>query len=203
MAERGVVAIRATMRAPKPDSEAQPAYTLALMSLQTRASAPKRRWLLVPAIVAAFALAYAFAGFVFAPWIAGRELPRLVEQQLHQRARIGEISFNPFTLRLHAREFALETMDGRPLLGFTDAVVGLRWHSLWRRAWVLDEVRLVDPAVHLEIAKDGRLNLAALVPDGAPADSTPRFAIGNFTVANGSIFFEDHRQGYRDRVEHL
>jgi hypothetical protein len=153
--------------------------------------------------VAAFALAYALAGFVLAPWVAGRELPRLVEQQLHQRARIGEISFNPFTLRLHAREFALETMEGRPLLGFTDAVLGFRWNSLLRRAWVLDEVRLVDPAVHLEIAKDGRLNLATLVPDTGAADSTRRFAIGNFSVANGSIDFEDHRQGYRDRVERL
>jgi Domain of Unknown Function (DUF748) len=175
------------------------------MSLQTRPKAPNRRWLLVPVIVAAFALAYAVAGFVLAPWVAERELPRLVEQHLHQRARIGEISFNPFTLRLHAREFALETMEGRPVLGFTDAVVGFRWHSLLRRAWVLDEVRLVDPAVHLEIAKDGRLNLATLVPDTGPADSAQpaRFAIGNFSVTNGSIDFEDHRQGYRDRVERL
>jgi Domain of Unknown Function (DUF748) len=175
------------------------------MSLQTRPRAPNRRWLLVPVIVAALALAYALAGFVLAPWVAERELPRLVEQQLHQRARIGEISFNPFTLRLHAREFALETMEGRPVLGFTDAVVGFRWLSLLRRGWVLEEVRLVDPAVHLEIAKDGRLNLATLVPDTTAADSTQpaRFAIGKFSVANGSIDFEDHRQGYRDRVERL
>lgn len=175
------------------------------MSLQTRPRAPNRRWLLVPVIVAALALAYALAGFVLAPWVAGRELPRFVEQQLHQRARIGEINFNPFTLRLHAREFVLETMEGRPVLGFTDAVVGFRWLSLLRRGWVLDEVRLVDPAVHLEIAKDGRLNLATLVPDSGAADSTQpaRFAIGTFSVVNGSIDFEDHRQGYRDRVERL
>jgi uncharacterized protein involved in outer membrane biogenesis len=175
------------------------------MSIQTRPKAPNRRWLLVPVIVAAFALAYALAGFVLAPWIAERELPRLVEQQLHQRARIGEISFNPFTLRLQARQFALETMEGRPVLGFTDAVLGFRWLSLLRRAWVLDEVRLVDPALHLEIAKDGRLNLAAFVPDaGGTASTQPaRLAIGHFSVVNGSIDFEDHRQGYRNRVEHL
>ena len=35
------------------------------------------------------------------------------------------------------------------MLGFTDAVVGFRWLSLLRRGWVLDEVRLVDPAMHL------------------------------------------------------
>ncbi len=175
------------------------------MSQQPRAPGTSRRWLLVAVIAAACVLAYALAGFLLAPWIAGRELPRFVDAQLHHRARIGEISFNPFTLRLHARDFALETPEGRPVLGFTDAVVALQWHSLLRRAWVLDEVRLVDPAVHVEIAKDGRLNLAALAPDAAPAGSgeTPRFAIGQFSVVNGSIDFEDHRQGYRNRVERL
>jgi uncharacterized protein DUF748 len=175
------------------------------MSQQTRPKALTRKWLLVPVIAAALAVAYALAGFLLAPWIVERELPRFAEEQLQHRARIGEISFNPFTLRLHAREFALETKEGRPVLGFTDAVVGFRWHSLLRRGWVLDEVRLVDPAVHFEIAKDGRLNLAALVPETGAADSAQpaRFAIGSFSVVNGSMDFEDHRQGYRDRVERL
>src|ERR1039458_327454 len=103
------------------------------MNPQTPPRAPNRRWLLVPVIAAVLAVGYAVAGFLLVPWVAERELPRLVEQQLHQRARIGEISFNPFTLRLHAREFALETMEGRPVLGFTDAVLGFRWYSLLRR----------------------------------------------------------------------
>lgn len=175
------------------------------MSQQTRSQALMRKRVLVPAIAVALALAYALAGFLLVPWIAERELPRFAEEQLHHRARIGKISFNPFTLRLHAREFALETQEGRPVFGFADAVVGLEWHSLLRRAWVLDELLLVDPAAHLEIAKDGRLNLAALAPDaGTAARAQPvRFAIGHFSVTNGSIDFEDHRQGYRNRVERL
>ena len=157
------------------------------------------------AIAAAIAVLYALAGFLLAPWLAERELPRFFEQQMHHRARIGAISFNPFTLRLHAREFALETGEGRPVLGFADAVVDLAWHSLLRRAWVVDEVRLVDPTARLEIGKDGRLNLAALAPDtGAAAPVRPvQFAVGRFSVVNGSIDFDDHRQGYRNRLEHL
>lgn len=167
-----------------------------------------RKRLLVPLIAAALAAAYALAGFLLFPWIAERELPRFVEEQLHHRARIGEIRFNPFTLRLQARAFALETMQGRPLLGFADAVADLGWVSLARRAWVLDEVELVDPAAHVEIAMDGRLNLAALAfgagaAGGADAAQLPRLFIGRFSVANGSIDFEDQRQDYRNRVEHL
>ena len=175
------------------------------MNQGRQARPPSRRWLLVPVVAAGFTLLYALGGFLLAPWIAGRELPRFAAEQLHHRARVGEISFNPFTLRLQVREFALETTEGRPVLGFADAVVDLAWRSLLRRAWVLDEVQLVDPAAHVEIAKDGRINLAALAPGAETAGSTqPQgFDIGRLSVVNGSIDFEDQRQGYRNRLEHL
>lgn len=67
----------------------------------------------VVAVAFVFALAYALIGFLLTPWIAKRELPRLVEEKLHHRARIGEIVFNPFTLTLRVSDFALEEMDGR------------------------------------------------------------------------------------------
>ena len=164
-----------------------------------------RRLLLVPLIVVALAAVYALAGFLLAPWLVERELPRLVQDKLQHRARIGPLSFNPFALRLQAREFALETMDGRPVLGFGEAVVDLAWRSLLHRAWVLDEVRLVDPAVHVEISKQGRLNLAAVLPDadGTASAQPARLAIGRLSVVNGSIDFEDQRQGYRNRAERL
>ena len=167
---------------------------------------PRMRKLL-RGLLAATALlaAYALAGFVLAPWIVERELPRFAAEQLRHRASVGAISFNPFTLRLQAREFALETMEGRPVLGFGDAVLDLAWHSLLRRAWVLDEVRLVDPVVRVEIEKDGRLNLAALAPGAGETGSTspPGFDITRLSVVNGSIDFADQRQGYRNRLERL
>ena len=170
-----------------------------------QAQPPSRRWLLVPVLAAGFIFLYALVGFLLAPWIAGRELPRFAAEQLHHRARVGEISFNPFTLRLQLREFALETTEGRPVLGFADAVVDFAWQSLLRRGWVLDEVRLVDPAAHVEIAKDGRINLAALATGEGAAGSAPPpgFDIGRLSVVNGSINFDDQRQGYRDRLERL
>jgi Domain of Unknown Function (DUF748) len=175
------------------------------MSERNPPKAPMRKLLLVPVLAAVLVTLYALAGFLLVPWIAPRELPRLAEQDLHHRARVGEIRFNPFTLRLQARDFKVDTMDGRPVLGFAEAVVKLDWASLVRRAWLLSDVRLVDPTVEVEIAKDGRLNLAALAPDpgGTGSAQPPRFAIEHFSVSNGSIGFEDQRQGYRNRVEHL
>jgi hypothetical protein len=158
-------------------------------------------------VAAAFvlALAYTLTGFLLAPWVVKRELPRLVEEKLHHRARIGEIAFNPFTLTLHASNFSLEEMDGRPVIGFSDATVRVAWRSMLRRAWVLSEVRLVNPSMHVEISKQGLLNLAALAPPGS-GEASPqptRFAIGHVLLENGSVDFVDEREGYRNRLERL
>ncbi len=162
----------------------------------------RRRW---PwGVAAGLALAYLLAGFVFVPWLAKRELPRLVDENLHHRARIGGVAFNPFTLTLRATDFALEDKAGRPVLGFSAVTVDLEWRSLARRAWVFSEVRLVNPLAHVVISKDGRLNLTALVPGGgAPASEPARFAIGRFALENGRVDFEDQRGGYHNRIERL
>jgi len=174
------------------------------MSEQNPRKVLTRKLLLVTILAAVLVALYALAGFLLVPWIAQRELPRLAEQDLHHRARVGEIRFNPFTLRLQARNFSVDTMKGRPVLGFAQAVVKFEWASLARRAWMLSDVRLVDLRVRVEIAQDGRLNLAALAPGaGGGGAQPPRFAVEHFSVSNGSIDFEDQRQGYRNRVEHL
>ena len=172
---------------------------------QARAGVLRPRYL-VPAAVAALVLVYALVGFLLAPWLAGRELSRLVEENLHHRASIGRIAFNPFTLSLHATGFSLQTMDGRPVLGFSEATVGLSWSSILRRALVLSEVKLVDPSVRVEISKDGRLNLGALAAGaggGSNGGEPLRFSVGHLAIANGLVEFEDAREGYRNRIEGL
>jgi uncharacterized protein involved in outer membrane biogenesis len=176
------------------------------MNLQAKLKAAWRALRVPLSAVAALLLIYALAGFLLVPWLAKRELPRLVEEQSQCRARIGEIAFNPFTLKLRADDFALEEKNGQPLLGFRQAVVDLEWSSLFRRAWVLAEIRLVRPAVRVEISKDGRINLAALAPPseaGASKSEPVRFAIDHFVVENGDISFDDQREGYANGLEGL
>jgi len=172
---------------------------------QARAGVLRPRYL-VPAAVAALVLVYVLVGFLLAPWLAARELPRLVEEKLHHRASIGQIAFNPFTLVLNATAFSLRTAEGRPVLGFSEATVGLSWRSILRRAWVLSEVKLVDPSVRVEISKQGRFNLGALAAGAAGGSNVGeplRFSVGHLAIANGLVEFEDAREGYRNRIEGL
>ena len=72
----------------------------------------------VGAGVLLLATSWTLAGFTLVPWIAKRELPRIIAEQTQHRARIGEVRFNPFTLTLEATGFAVEDPAGQPLLGF-------------------------------------------------------------------------------------
>jgi Domain of Unknown Function (DUF748) len=152
---------------------------------------------------------YALAGFFLVPWIARRELPRVLDEQLHLRARVGAISFNPISLTLRLSDFALDDREGHPLLGFKEGVVDLEWRSLPRFAVVLGEVSLAGPVVHVVIDKDGRVNLAALAgPPSVPAKESapskpPRVVIEYAAIKDGLVEFEDRRENYSNRIEQL
>jgi len=180
------------------------------MNLPSETKPSRHRVLRVASIAAVIAivvvLVYSLAGFVLVPWLAKRELPQFAAEQLQGRARVENITFNPYTLVLRASDFALEEKDGRPLLGFREVSANLEWRSLVRRGWVLSELRLTEPTLHAEISEKGRLNLAALLPkssDKAASAEPARFAIGHLAVQNGRIDFLDQREGYKNRLEHL
>ncbi len=165
-----------------------------------------RRWpWIVVAVAVAALLSWTIAGFLLLPWLAKRELPRIADEQLQLRLRIGEVAFNPFTLSLRAFSVAIDDRTGQPLIGLDGADVKLAWGSLSSRAWMFSEVKLQAPTVNAVIAKDGRLNLAALLPpdDGRSQAGTPRFVIDRLELRGGSIAFEDRREGYRNRIEQL
>lgn len=170
------------------------------------ASRRTRLWAAGIAIAIAVAvLAWSAAGFLLLPWLAKRELPRVAEEQMQLRLRIGDVAFNPFTLALSVSGLAVEDRAGKPLLALAGGTVALEWRSLLRRAWVLSDLRLDTLSVHAVIDAAGRLNLAALLPPQR-ADASgglPRFALGSLSLRNGSVAFEDLRAGYRNRMEQL
>lgn len=176
---------------------------------------PRRLAISIALAVALLATLYAVGGFVLLPWYAQRELPQIVAEKLQRKAHVDEIRFNPFTLTLEAKNFSLKEHDGRPLVSFKHALIDLEWRALLHRAVVFGEIRLDTPSLHVEIAPDGRLNLAALAGEPAhekPADAKlqetkaaplPRFAIHELHIEHGVIAFDDQRAGYKNIFEDL
>ena len=159
-------------------------------------------WVAGPACLLA---AYAAAGFWLLPLLARTQIPRFAQTEMGRVAAIGDVSFNPFTLRLEAQDLRLAEADGAPLFSIGKLAMELRWKSLVQRAWSFDEIRVTSPSVKLAIAPDGKFNLAELLstlqrpPKEAATDSgIPRLIIARFTLEHGKVEVNDRRSSYAD-----
>src|SRR5450830_568209 len=148
---------------------------------------------------------YALAGTWLLPSVIKSQLPKYAETELERKASIGQLSFNPFTLRLEAQDVRLTEADGAPLFAVAGLAVEMQWRSLFRRAWSFAEIRITQPAVQLAIAKDGKFNIAEFLatlekhkkPD-EPNSPMPRLIIEHFALDNGQVAMHDKHAGYDD-----
>jgi uncharacterized protein involved in outer membrane biogenesis len=167
---------------------------------------PGRRGLMIATgILAGVIVLYALAGFLLAPWLAKREIPRRAAEAGLQ-ARIGEVAVNPFTLHLRVTGLAVEEPGGAPLLSLGAGEADIQWRPLLRGDLAFSELTLREPAVHARISEKGELNLAALGRPKAESDAPgrrPAIALERVAIENGLLSFEDRRQGYRNRFENL
>ncbi|WP_229204926.1 DUF748 domain-containing protein [Duganella sp. Leaf61] len=145
---------------------------------------------------------YATVGGWVLPHVLKTQLPAFAASRLDRKASVGELRFNPFTLRLEATDLVLTEADGAPLFAMESLAVELQWRSLLRRAWTLAEVRIGAPSVQLAIDKNGSLNLARLIDtfnrdraDQPPAPP-PRLVIEHFVLAQGKLALHDRHAGY-------
>ena len=72
-----------------------------------------RKWGIVVAIAIGV---YAIIGFLAVPPIAKSQIVKIAAKQLHRRATIDHLSFNPFLFKLVVGGFDLRDRDGSDLL---------------------------------------------------------------------------------------
>lgn len=147
---------------------------------------------------------YALAGGWALPWLIKSQVPKFVETELERKASIGDVSFNPFTLRLEAKDVRLTEANGAPLFGVGALAVEMQWRSLVRRAWSLAEIRVTAPSLQLAISPDGKFNIAQLMEtlDKRKKDDSdsgmPRLIIEHFALEQGKVEMHDRHAGYND-----
>lgn len=165
------------------------------------------RWLLRPSRLVILALGlvflYALVGFFLVPYLIKAYAIPAVAEKLKRPVLVKEVGLNPFTLSLRVTGFEIREVDQSALLGFDEFFVNFQASSLIRRAYVFDTIRLTVPYVSARVYKDGRMNLAELVPpdDGSQpsvppqAEKTPAeipaIEIGEFEIAQAIVEFHD------------
>lgn len=143
-------------------------------------------------------LLYTLIGFVVVPWITRKLLIRQAAKQLHRQATLAGVRVNPFTLEVRFIGLDLRDRDGSSLLAFDTLVVNAALSSIVKRAWVLDEFRVVRPVVAVRIEPDGQLAIAdLLVADSVAthadtaASVPPRLVVHHLAIQAGSVRYTD------------
>lgn len=165
----------------------------------------KIRWVRWTAGAAALLAAYSAAGFWLLPQVIKNQLPKLGQSELERQLSVGDVRFNPYTLRLEAQDLRLAEADGKPFAEVGKLAVEMQWRSLFRRAWSFAEISISAPSVHLAIAQDGKFNLAELLATLArrphdDAKALPRLVIERFALEDGKVEWRDRRAGFADNV---
>jgi outer membrane protein OmpA-like peptidoglycan-associated protein len=158
------------------------------------------------AVAAAGLALYGLFGFVAVPRLVQWQVPRVAASELQRQGSVGEVRFNPFTLRLVADKVALAQSDGRPLASIERVALQGDWRSPFRRVWGLRELRIEGPELLVEVDPDGRSNIVQLLetlqrhPDPRKGDeATPRIVIENIAVTRGRMSIDDQQAGYAEQ----
>jgi Domain of Unknown Function (DUF748) len=150
-------------------------------------------------LVLAGLLVYSLAGFIAAPYFLQRELPRYARDALDGEASIGQLSVNPFLLRVEAKDVRLEHPAGRPLAAFRRLSLDFQLSTLFRRAWTFADIQIDGLDATVEIEADGTLNVARAIDriakrhaDVSSGRETPRrWLVQHVEVRDGKLTFTD------------
>jgi hypothetical protein len=162
-------------------------------------------WIALPALV--LVLLYTLLGFFLVPRLIRSGVHDFVTKNYHRDAALGDVRFNPYTLRLDVRDFALPDANGQQMLSFRHLLVDLTVASVWRRGPDFESILLEQPFVRVLIKADGTLNLSELaLPPSPEAQPQPnprplRLFINHFRVQGGNVAFEDRAHPSEFRTE--
>lgn len=154
--------------------------------------------------------AYTVAVLLLLALISWLALPSLVKKiaieqtqaKIGRKLDIGEVSFNPFILALRVQDITLYEPDQKSAaFSARELLVNASATSLPRLAAILDEVKLVDPKVHLVRLSDegiGRYNFSDVIDRilAMPkSEGQTLFSLANLQLQNGAILFDDKVSG--------
>ena len=151
------------------------------------------KWIVVAVVF--LAVAYGIAGFFVIPGIIGDKAQQFVSEKFRRKLEFRKISLNPFTLTAELDGMRLTEPESEDsFASFDNLTVDLSIQSLFRMAPVVEEIKLVNPRVHLVRTGSNHYNFddfVAFAMTPKEDDSPARFSINNIQIENTVIEFDD------------
>jgi hypothetical protein len=166
-------------------------------------------------ILAVLFTLYVAVGFLVLPPVLKSVLESNLQEQTHREAKVEQVCFNPFTLRLEIQGLEIwERDEDAVFFSLKSLVVDKSASSLLQLAPVMEEVTLDSPYAHIRFLGNGRFNFSdLLVADGesqeatsgqeAPSAGAFPFLLENFAILNATIRIDDDPMGKTHLIEQL
>ena len=147
--------------------------------------------------IIAFAALFAITGFLILPPVLKHVLTTKLSEVLHRETSINQIKINPFALSATIKGFKLaDPGQNTPFVAFDELYVNADvMTSIFRRALILEEIRLDKPYVGVTHKADGSYNFSDLIPkeETTKEEATKPFlfSLNNIQIIDGTIDFRD------------
>jgi uncharacterized protein involved in outer membrane biogenesis len=152
---------------------------------------------------------FGLLGFLAAPSLIRSQIASRASTALGRPVTVGDVSLNPFILKLTVEHLHIGEADGHTAFVDVDRLTAnASWGSLFRAAPILDELRIEGPRVRIQRTAPQHFNFSDILerlastptkPDTGPA----RFAVSNIALHGGQIDFDDRVLGATHRIDHL
>lgn len=145
--------------------------------------------IIIPAVIAV-------TGFFIAPVVLKSVLIKNISDVTHRSASIEKIAINPFTLSATLSGFKLaDPGKASPFFSFETLYINVgATMSIFRRALILDEIRMEKPSIDITRKLDGTYNFTDLLPkeEAKKEEAKPfLFSFNNIRMTGGRIDFHD------------
>ncbi len=140
---------------------------------------------------------FAVTGFLILPPVVKRALVKNLSEALHRQVTIEAVRINPFRLSMIIRGVNVREKDStEPFVAFDELLVNLQSLSLFKKGFVIKEVKLLNPYAKIIRRADLSYNFSDLIPQKeAEKDREPAeplyFSVNNIQIQNARIDFSD------------
>jgi len=147
------------------------------------------------------------AVFLALPPLARHVAIQKINEATGRKTEIAGISFNPFTLRAGVTGFRLSE-KGAPgtFLSFSSAQLALSPLSLPKRAFIVTEIKIASPYLHVVRTAPNSFNFSDLLTGkkettkGKETQGSYLFSLNNITLSHGALEFQD--KALREERDH-
>jgi len=133
--------------------------------------------------------------FLALPTLAKHFAVQKIDEATGRKSEIAHISVNPFTLSAGISGLRLsEKGSGATFLALSSARLSLSPLSLPKRSFIISEIHLASPYLHIVRNAPNSFNFSDLLAgkkEKKETGGTPLFSLNNITIKNGNIDFQD------------